>query len=230
MNNGLKITLGIVGMAAFTFGLLEVVRRAAKGFSKRDKTPKVMSYTKKTLANGIIVTVPDTKFAKYDLVVVFGGMHYANPEWMLQQIPEELLYSNIFVIAPYTVSFVKLKPIYESYFATNKIQIADKSIMGFSAGGINVHEAYSPEWKFVGLIDPSTRVDYGNRSYGKNTFMSYNIKNWAGVFKTFDYKAVYPKVEQSIKNSGGFTENISNTHADFPKYFMQKFSKQINKA
>lgn len=221
-----KIIIGVTIAAMIGVGLYEFFKNRRKRM--RDKTPKENSYNTVKLTRGILLTLPNSKWERYDLIYLWGGINYATPSWMLSQIPKNLLLSNIFAVIPYNVSFDAARKIIEIYLSENGYTIADTSIMGFSAGALPVQENYSPDFKFVGLIDPSTRVNYSNKKYGSNTFMSYWINNWAGVFSSFDYKAIYPRLEKSVQDSGGFAENIKLDHSKFPTYFMEKFFNEIN--
>jgi hypothetical protein len=222
-----KVIIGVTLAAVIGIGLYEFFKSRRK--KMRDKTPIENSYLTKSLSSGILLTIPNSKWAKYDIIYLWGGINYATPSWMLSKVPKKLLLSNIFAVIPYNVTLDAARKIVEPYLAENGYAIADTSIMGFSAGALPVQENYSPDFKFVGLIDPSTRVSYSNKIYGSNTYMSYWLNNWAGVFSSFDYKAIYPKLEQSVKNSGGFAENIKLAHDKFPAYFMEKFFDEINK-
>lgn len=191
----------------------------------RKKT--IMSNKKLSLGNSVIVSVPDTKMSKYPLLVIFGGISYATPEWMYSKIPKDILYKSIVVIAPYNLSYDTVKKKYEDFFAKNNILIKDTSLFGFSAGGLQVQKAYSPDFKLVGMIDPSLRPEYASKKYDKNVILSMNLGNWAGVFSSFDYKKEYANLKDSIAKSGGTVEDIKKPHGDFPNYFFEKYKQKI---
>ena len=159
--------------------------------------------------------------AKYDLVIIFGGMYYATPEWMFSQIPTDGLYKNIVVIAPYTMSFDKAKSIYEP--ALKDYKLKSTSVMGFSAGGLQVQANYSPTWKTAGLIDPSTKSQYLELPFSDNVKMIYNNANWTGNLAGIG--TVQTQLEPKIKNKGGYAEKVSIAHEKIPKYFFEKFLK-----
>lgn len=179
----------------------------------------IKANTKKVLSDGVIVSIPETKYAKYDLVIIFGGMYYANPEWMYSQIPKDGFYKNIVVIAPYTMSFDKAKSIYEPFLKDYKIK--SSSVMGFSAGGLQVQSNYSPSWKIAGLIDPSTKSQYLELPFSDNVKMIYNNANWTGSLAGIG--TVQTKLDPIIKNKGGYAEKVSISHENIPKYFFEKF-------
>lgn len=191
-----------------------------KKFVKRD-IQIIESNTKKLLSDGVILSVPNTKYPTQSLIVIFGGMYYANPEWMYNQIPKEGLYKNIVVIAPYTMSLEKAKSIYEP--ALKDYKIKDTSVMGFSAGGLQVQKNYSSSWKIAGLIDPSTRTQYVEIPFSDNVKMVYNNANWGGSLSSIGN--LQTKLETKIKEKGGYAEKVSLAHEKIPKYFFERFLK-----
>jgi hypothetical protein len=190
-------------------------------FFLKSEPTLVKANTKKVLSDGVIVSIPETKYAKYDLVIIFGGMYYATPEWMFSQIPTDGLYKNIVVIAPYTMSFDKAKSIYEP--ALKDYKIKSTSVMGFSAGGLQVQANYSPSWKTAGLIDPSTKSQYLELPFSDNVKMIYNNANWTGNLAGIG--TVQTQLEPIIKKKGGFVEKVNISHESIPKYFFEKFLK-----
>ena len=192
-----------------------IKKETEEGNSKEE----VKSNTKKTLSSGVILSIPDTKYKKYNLVIIFGGMYYANPEWMYKQIPSEGLYKNILVIAPYTMNYETAKSIFEPEIKDLKIDSI--SVMGFSAGALQVQKNYSPSWKVAGLIDPSTRTEYLNLPFSSNVKMVYNDANWGG--KLAGIGTVQTKLEPKIKEKNGYAEKVSIAHENIPKYFFDKF-------
>jgi len=181
--------------------------------------------TKTNLSNSIIVSIPAGDFDTYDVDIIFGGIGYANPEWMYSQIPKDVLYRDIVVVAPYTTNLSKVESVYKS-FLDNKgyiNKIKDVSIMGFSAGGPPVFNSYSQKYKLVGLIDPSTRESYKDFPYTNNTIMVYNERNWGGQYDSI--KKAMPIVADSINKKGGRGERVNLSHDKIPKYFFEKYLK-----
>lgn len=203
-----------------TSAIAVIVFFVYKEFIKKGVS-EVKSNTKRTLSDGVILSIPDTKYQKYNLVIIFGGMYYANPEWMYKQIPNEGLYKNIVVIAPYTMSLEKAKSIFEPEIKDLKIE--STSVMGFSAGGLQVQKNYSPTWKVAGLIDPSIRTEYLNLPLSSNVKMIYNNANWGGGLAGIG--TVQTKLEPKIKEKNGYAEKVSLAHDKIPKYFFDKFLK-----
>jgi hypothetical protein len=175
--------------------------------------------------SGLIFSKPVTKF-KYPLIYVFGGIEYANPDWMLKQVPSYLLSRAFVVFAPYTSSFDSVKKATEKYLSDNDIEINPKkiSITGFSAGGLNVQKALSNDFKLVGLIDPSTRSEYLNLPFSNNAVMSYNDSNWTGYPSI---RATLPKLDKVINDSSGIGEKVNLGHSAIPKYFFNKYKSKM---
>ena len=98
-------------------------------------------------SHNIIVSEPPFPTHDNSVCVVFGGINYATPEWMMKQVPKDLLDKKTFAFAPYTSN---IKSVEEQLLGK---QI--KSVVGFSAGGHKVWPLCG-KYEFVGLIDPST--------------------------------------------------------------------------
>ena len=120
---------------------------------------------------GGILSTPDKPIDK-TACVVFGGVKYATPKWMLSQMPQELKDKKTILVLPYTGDMTQAKRI------LGKTPI--KSVLGFSQGGLKAWPA-SGEYEFVGLIDPTTKEDslkyYIN---DKRVHMIYNPSGWSG--------------------------------------------------
>jgi hypothetical protein len=177
----------------------------------------------KSSYNGLIVVKPNNK-TKFEVLIVFGGMSYADPEWMYKQIPREVLLNYLVFIAPYTKSYTSVRDIVNSYMKSNGYDEKSLSLVGFSAGGLNVQSGYDRSMKFVGLIDPSTKSQYADIDFGKNTHMVYNNSNW-GAYPNI--KALQPKIANNISNGGGMVEEVNMSHASIPKYFFNSHSKYL---
>lgn len=175
--------------------------------------------------SNLIFSKPASDF-KYPLVYVFGGIDYANPDWMLKQVPSYLLSRAFIVFAPYTSSFDSVKKATEKYLSDNDIEINPNkiSITGFSAGGLNVQRAYDNNFKLVGLIDPSTRAEYLNIPFTDNTKIVYNDSNWTGYP---NIRATLPQLDKVIAQKGGESQKVNLGHSSIPKYFFDNFKNKI---
>jgi hypothetical protein len=196
-----------------------------KGQENKKDDDEVTGGNKIEKSSELIFSIPDKK-GELPIIYVFGGISYATPEWMLKQTPQYILSRAFVVFAPYTSSFNSVKTKAENFINSKKINV-DKnkvSITGFSAGGINVQKAYNQDFKFVGLIDPSTRSEYLNLPFENNVKMVYNDANWGGLP---NIKAVLPKLDTAINTKGGNAEKVKLTHANIPKYFFDKFKNEL---
>lgn len=179
----------------------------------------------KSSYRGLIVSTPNNN-TSFDVLIVFGGISYANPEWMYKQLPREVLLNNLVFIAPYTEALSSVKDKVASYMDENGFKEVSLSLVGFSAGGLNIQSGYSINLKFFGLIDPSTKSEYAKINYGKNAHMVYNNDNW-GAYPNI--KSLQPKIAKNIENGGGMTEEVKMAHADIPKYFFSSHSKYLRR-
>jgi hypothetical protein len=171
-----------------------------------------------------IYSYPKAKLNNYTLVIVFGGINYANPKWMFTETPKALFSEAIFVFVPYTVPYADAKKQIDAHLTKKGMKFKEVSILGFSAGALNVQRAFRKDFKFIGLIDPSTRSEYINIPFTNNTKMVYNDSNWSGLAKI---KEALPKIAKSVENGGGDSEKVSLSHAKIPSYFFNKYKDQI---
>jgi len=179
-----------------------------------------------TKLGDLIFSVPLNKFDEYPVVIVFGGISYANPAWIMKEVEKEkeLLSKAIFVFAPYTMSYDTVSSKLNDFIAKNKLLIKNTSVIGFSAGGLNVQKAYNKNFKFIGLIDPSTRAENVKKDYGDNVKMVYNDANWGGYPQI---KSVLPNLADAINKLGGNAEKVNLQHSKIPSYFFNKYKDDI---
>ena len=195
-----------------------------KKLSKPKKTEMTLGNNSEDIGDGIIVSTPVTKIDAYPLIVVFGGISYATPKWIFAETPKDLLSMAMVAFVPYTMSYVNAKKRIDNYLQTKKIEVNTISIVGFSAGALNVQKVYEKTFKFVGLIDPSSRSEYVSLPFSNNVSMVYNDSNWGGYP---EIKKTLPKLSKSIQDGGGDSEKVSLGHAKIPAYFFNKYKNQI---
>ena len=141
-------------------------------------------------------------------IIIWGGMHYATPLWMKQQIPEWMFGEYEIYFVPYGTPLAKVK---------SDIDPKTSALIGFSAGGLDVLKNYSKDYAFVGLIDPSTRDSYAKKEFGGNTYMLYDSDNWGSINKSLK------SVAAQVNNTGGSAIEIVMGHKDIPKYFFETY-------
>ena len=161
---------------------------------------------------GGILSTPDKPIDK-TACVVFGGVKYATPKWMLSQMPQELKDKKTILVLPYTGDMTQAKRI------LGKTSI--KSVLGFSQGGLKAWPA-SGEYEFVGLIDPTTKEDslkyYIN---DKRVHMIYNPSGWSG----------FPEVVKCQKRAAkimlGNAILLNIGHSKMPAEFFRRFGNYL---
>lgn len=159
----------------------------------------------------IIIAEPPFPTKDYSVCVVFGGINYATPEWMMKQVPTEILNKKTFVFAPYTSNIKEV----EAEIQNKQI----KSVLGFSAGGKKVWPLCG-QYEFVGLIDPSTSDAYIN-AYPINdqrVVMMFNNKNWGGNLEYIGKAQVKAK-----RLMGGNAIKVDLGHSKIPRAFFERF-------
>lgn len=226
MNKDLKNIIIVATVSLGIVGLLKLIFKNKKTNPDSDSDSKIdyIMNNKINKVGTMIVSTPETKLESYPLIIVFGGISFATPDWMLSQIPDDILYKAIVVIVPYTTSYETAKSESNKFLSNNRYKTSSTSIIGFSAGGMNVQKSYDKDFKFVGLIDPSTRPEYASISFGKNANIVYNDSNWGGYPLI---KSLLPKLGKKISSLGGNNEKVSIKHADVPKYFFDKFKNEL---
>ena len=160
---------------------------------------------------GGILSTPDKPIDK-TACVVFGGVKYATPKWMLSQMPQELKDKKTILVLPYTGDMTQAKRI------LGKTSI--KSVLGFSQGGLKAWSA-SGEYEFVGLIDPTTKEDSLRYHINdKRVHMIYNPNNWG-----------FPEVVKCQKRAAkimlGNAILLNIGHREMPSEFFRRFGNYL---
>lgn len=174
----------------------------------------------------LIVTVPATGGDRFNVVVIYGGQHYANGSWMKTQTPEEIMERVICVFSEYTTAYATVIQHLGPFLTSHKLQatgIAGASILGFSAGGYPTLDAYRPTHKFIGLMDPSSRKVHLTRTYSPNVAMLWGSSDQVATFGEERFKML----EAAILKGGGISERLKLAHDKFPKVFMQRFKARL---
>jgi hypothetical protein len=162
-------------------------------------------------SKNIIVSEPPFPTNDNSVCVVFGGISYATPSWMMQQVPKNLLDKKTFAFVPYTSSIGQV----ESELMGKKI----KSVVGFSAGGHKVWPLCG-QYEFVGLIDPSTKDSYIKNYFinDKRVVMMFNNENWGGRLSYIGDEQMRAK-----DIMGGNAIKVNMGHSKIPKAFFERF-------
>ena len=199
---------------------------ASRDAAHREREGRNAVSYKEFKLGGTIVTVPDTGGDRFNVVVIYGGQHYANRSWMQKQTPAEIMDRVICVFAEYTMPYTTVIKQLGPFLASNKLKptgMGGSSVMGFSAGGYPTLDAYRPTHKFIGLMDPSFRKDHLTRTYSPNVAMLWGSKDQVATFGEEPFK----KLEAAILKGGGFSERLTLDHAKFPGVFMARFKSRL---
>jgi len=160
---------------------------------------------------GGILSTPD-KPVDNTACVVFGGVGYATPKWMLSQMPQELKDKKTILVLPFTSDITQAKRI------LGKTSI--KSVLGFSQGGYKAWPT-SGEYEFVGLIDPTTKEDSLRYHINdKRVHMIYNPSNWG-----FPEVVKCQKKAAKIMLGNAILLNIG--HSEMPAEFFKRFGNYL---
>ena len=162
---------------------------------------------------GGILSTPDKPIDK-TACVVFGGVKYATPKWMLTQMPQELKDKKTILVLPFTSDMTQAKRI------LGKTSI--KSVLGFSQGGLKSWPARG-EYEFVGLIDPTTKEDSLRYHINdKRVHMIYNPSpsNWG-------FPEVIKCQKRAAKIMLGNAILLNIGHSKMPAEFFRRYGNYL---
>ena len=153
------------------------------------------------------------------VLVVFGGIDYATPEWMFKQIPETIKDSKTVITKSYTS---KTDDVVKEL---NKIDYNRLEVVGFSAGGKRVFELVKAiKIDFLGLIDPSVPKDWkaGLDKFppGKDSILFFDNSNW-NAWK--EIQELQKDLKEAMEEKGMEVKDIDLNHDEFPKRFFDDY-------
>ena len=169
--------------------------------------------------NKAIVTVPKNATGAMHVLIIIGGISYANAAWMLSQTPANYFQQAVLVFID-CAAMGGIGPAGARNAATQiltRLELSQKSISicGFSGGGPEAG-ANPSSYKAVGLIDPTP-----NARPASNILMLYNANNWAGNKSLFP---LFTPLANQIKAAGGRAEVRAWGHKGFPASFFGEAS------
>lgn len=176
---------------------------------------------------GIIFTRPNG-VTKAPLLIVYGGLtkfSWARKQAMAEAVPEAVKLRTFGVFLDHNeMGLVEAISAAKNLASKYGLTFTSVKAMGFSAGAIKVQQGVDTEAVFLGLIDPSTRAEFINASFGARGRMLYNAANW-GAYPNI--KAALPKVSESIVSKGGVARELPLSHSAFPKVFFDTFQSEL---
>ena len=151
------------------------------------------------------------------VLVVFGGLYYANPVWMAEQIPNSIKDSRTIIMKSWDTD---VQDVIEEL---NEITYNSLEVVGFSKGGLNVFElAKRVDIDFLGLIDPSVASDWSLEGFPTNSILFFNNDNWRGErlrgIKERQLNLAKAMVEEGME----VVEEYLN-HKAFPQVFFNRY-------
>ena len=225
------ILAGLLALAALLFFLL---RLGEEQFTLEDI---VTGPNRKTVQ---IETQGEWRFVRpkgakgrYDLLLVFGGMYYATPQFMMEQSPRELFDKCVLVFAPcrYTGGpggKAALKRALD-WCEKQKLDIRRISVCGFSGGGSDALEVEDSRLYVLGLIDPEPKLPAEPKALeaASKIFLSYRKLNWSGNPSYGEVVKFAPFEDLSlvVRRAGGRSAETEIRHKDYPKFFLYKYRK-----
>ena len=204
-----KIKYFIIGGMAITLLLILFI-------NKKNKFKELVE------KNGILFNLTTNK--KVNLIIIIGGISFATPKWMYEQLNENYKNNCLIVIAPYSIGFDFLMEKITDITKEYDYKIKKTAFIGYSAGGHLIQKNYNKDFNFVGLIDPSTAPNYLTQEFSDNVFMLYNDKNWGGYP---NIKKTLPLLNEKIISSGGESNAISEGHAKIPLIFFNTYENNL---
>ena len=209
-------------------GLLSVCQLSAQSAERKS------GYETHRLANNILVSVPPlARQQACPVILVFGGSHYATPQYMWEQTPGDyfdraiMVYSACFVEGGLGLSMVLNRL---NYFLKDQgLEAKHISVCGFSSGGSDALLADPGKFKCVGLIDPVPETKGGPLRPAPNTLLSFRRSNWA-TSDNYGQHTQYRHFEElarAVRQAGGIVEEPEIEHKIYPKYFFERFRKEL---
>ena len=153
------------------------------------------------------------------VLVVFGGIDYATPEWMLKQIPETIKDSRTIIVKSHN------SDIQEVIDELNEINYNTLEVVGFSAGGKRVFElAKKIEIHLLGLIDPSVPKDWksGLDKFppGEDSILFFDNSNW-NAWK--EIQGLQKDLKEAMEEKEMKVDEVDLNHDEFPKKFFDDY-------
>jgi dienelactone hydrolase len=149
------------------------------------------------------------------VLVIFGGIDYATPEWMNEQIPNHIKDNKTIIVKSYNSN------IEEVIEELNELNYDNLEVVGFSAGGRNVFKLVKKiKIDLVGLIDPTVPRSWSLEGFPQTSILFFNNDNWAYYP---DIKERQLELKDSMVDKGMIVVEEELNHKDFPKVFFTEY-------
>ena len=138
---------------------------------------------------------------------------------MRQMMPDKVSTKYVIIYAPkHNTNFQDVRQALSDYRKKHGLRFSSESIIGFSAGALQVQRVYHPLYEKVVLIDPSTRSSLADKDYGRNVQMIYNRDNWKSL------PTVYGSIDDLADevDRDGLVIETSRPHLDIAKFALER--------
>lgn len=174
-----------------------------------------------------VVTTPNSNVSN-NMAIVFGGMHYATPEWMEKQVPDIYKSNKVFLFVDSWRTKTTLKEAL-LYKSKNLPGFNITSVSGFSLGGYETWGAIANNYDFIGLMDPSTNSSNvntytaykGNKQAPSNVIMAYNLATWG------DIPSIKSNLQKVAPLMGPYAKALKLSHEQIPKWFFENYGGRL---
>ena len=181
----------------------------------------------------LLISLPKAVKPKLPLVLIFSGMYYATPKYMMDNTPVDFFQQAIVVFAPCRnvggKGFEAARVQYERFLDKQGIGIKKLSVCGFSGGGPDALEADDEKLVFIGLIDPNPLLPKRQKELPRHVILSFNKANWSNV--KFDESTTtheaFDRLTAWARKKGVRIEENKVKHEWFTKYFLYKYRKKL---
>jgi len=213
-----------------------VTKTSGKFIVNQNKEVQNRSEADLSKVDDYIISIPEDVSSPVGLIIFWSGNESAgnSRNTIYKDFPNILLNNNMIIIAKggdgKARTLTQINDVVDIFSANKGVSITSTSILGHSAGGIQVFKNYNTSYKFVGLVDPSfsSHSFYTNTVnttlFGSNTHYSYRQANWPTKYSFYED---YPLFETKVKGDGGVAEETGNKHENYTKYFLNKFKDKI---
>lgn len=151
----------------------------------------------------------------HTVLVVFGGINYATPEWMDSQIPTHVIDNRTVIIKSYNTD------VEEVIEELNELNYDNLEVVGFSAGGRNVFKlAKKIRIDLLGLVDPTVPRSWSLEGFPSNSILFFNNDNW-NYYP--DIKERQIELKEVMLDNGMMVVEEELNHKDFPKVFFEEY-------
>jgi hypothetical protein len=178
----------------------------------------------------ILITYPKQVKSSLPLIMIFGGINYATPMFMMHNTPQIYFEKAILVFLPCKLAgglgYKFYKRQVDNFIRNKNLAVESYSVCGFSGGGPDVLSITGEKLHIIGLIDVVPAVPTLKLTFDK-IINEYNKENWhdnSFYGKQTNYSK-FTEFANWTKKEGGYAIDNSVKHELFPKYFFYRYRK-----